>query len=452
MDAKIAVSSEWDGAGFHISQFKTSELAIFSYYVESEGQAVLIDPTYDVNVYQDLIKKRGATLASVFLTHYHADFLSAHAQMGVPVVMGVGGKREANKFVVQETKDGEDIPLGSIRLQTIHTPGHTLESSCYLLFDTHRTPVAMFTGDTVFLGDVGRPDLAANSALTKHDLGGMLYDSVQKLKTFDDNIRVYPAHGAGSACGKAIGGGNFCTLGQQKTNNYGFKHDDREKFIAQVTNIAAPPKYFFHDSSLNQQGPADYSEAVKRANVPLSLEDYKELAQKTVIIDTRNDTGAGLIKGAYWLPAKGAIVNWLANLISPETEFLLICEPNTFEDIADRFLRIGYFNIRGYNNFSVADWGEDLNKPTIIGFPELKELKEYVHLDVRNVPEYESGVVENSVAIPLPKLPERVGEVKGKEGLVISCRTGLRARVAYSILIREGVSSTILAESNHLIM
>lgn len=159
-----------------------------------------------------------------------------------------------------------------------------------------------------------------------------------------------------------------------------------------------------------------------------------------------------MIKGAYWLPSKGAIVNWLANLISPETEFLLISEPNTFEDIADRFLRIGYFNIRGYNNFSVGDWGELLNKPTIIGFPKLKELKEYVHLDVRNVPEYEFGVIENSVAIPLPKLPERVGEVKDKEGLVISCKTGLRARVAYSILIREGIPSTILAESNPSLM
>lgn len=147
------------------------------------------------------------------------------------MVMGVGAKREANKFAIQETKDGEDVPLGTVKLQTIHTPGHTLESSCFLLFDANQVPVAMFTGDTVFLGDVGRPDLAANSNLTKHDLAGMLYDSIQKLKVYDDAIRIYPAHGAGSACGKAIGGGNFCTLGQQKTNNYGFKHDHKENFI-----------------------------------------------------------------------------------------------------------------------------------------------------------------------------------------------------------------------------
>jgi hydroxyacylglutathione hydrolase len=135
MDVKTSISTEWEGSGFHISQFKTNELSFFSYYVESEGKAALIDPIYDANVYQDLLKKRGATLAFVFLTHYHAEFLTAHAQLGVPVVMGIGAKREANKFAVQETKDGEDVPLGNVKLQTIHTPGHTLESSCFLLFD-----------------------------------------------------------------------------------------------------------------------------------------------------------------------------------------------------------------------------------------------------------------------------------------------------------------------------
>lgn len=231
MDAKSSIVSEWDGAGFHISQFKTSELAIFSYYVESEGKAALIDPTYDIHIYQSLLKKRNAELALVFLTHYHADFLSAHAQLGVPVVMGEGGRRESNTFKVREAKDGEVIDFGKVKIKAIHTPGHTLESSCFLLMDGNGTAAAMFTGDTVFLGDVGRPDLAASSNVTKQDLAGLLYDSIQKLKVYEDEIRVYPAHGAGSACGKAIGGGNFCTLGQQKSNNYGFKHDNKQKFI-----------------------------------------------------------------------------------------------------------------------------------------------------------------------------------------------------------------------------
>ena len=155
-----------------------------------------------------------------------------------------------------------------------------------------------------------------------------------------------------------------------------------------------------------------------------------------------------MIKGAYWLPSKGAIVYWLTNLVPPETEFLLFCEHNTFESIADRFLRVGYFNIRGYNNFSIDDWGDVLNKPNIIGFSQFKELKECIHLDVRNPPEIESGgAIENSIAIPLPQLQERLEEVKGKEGLVVNCRTGLRARVACSILLREGIAATVLAES-----
>nr|BAK01936.1 predicted protein [Hordeum vulgare subsp. vulgare] len=256
MDSKITVVSEWDAAGFHVAQFKTNELAIFTYYVESDGQAAIIDPTFDINVYLDFLKKRSATLALVFLTHYHADFLAGHTQLGLPVVMGPGAKREANTFAVKEAADGEYLELGSVRIQVIHTPGHTLESSCYLLYDKNNVPSALFTGDTVFLGDVGRPDLAMDSTHNKHDLAGLLYDSVQRLKTFDDNIRVYPAHGAGSACGKSIGGGNFCTLGQQKLTNYGFTLTDRENFITQVGNISEPPKYFFYDSSLNQKGPS----------------------------------------------------------------------------------------------------------------------------------------------------------------------------------------------------
>lgn len=176
------------------------------------------------------------------------------------------------------------------------------------------------------------------------------------------------------------------------------------------------------------------------------MEEFKALAKKVVVVDTRSDIGAGLIRGAYWLPAKGAIVSWLANLISPDAEYLLFCEKSAFEDLADRFLRIGYFNIRGYNNFAIEEWGEELNKPTIIGFPEFRELKEYSHLDVRNIPEYESGgIPEGSISIPLPRLPARVEELKGKEGIIVSCRTGLRARVAYSILVREGINSTIFA-------
>lgn len=174
--------------------------------------------------------------------------------------MGPEAKRQTNQFKLHEAKDGETFNIGSVRLQIVHTPGHTLESSCFLLSDKEGKEIALFTGDTVFLGEVGRPDLAAlENKLTKEDLAGLLFDSIQKLKQYIDDIRVYPGHGAGSACGKSIGGGDFCTLGQQKKNNYGFVFQSKEEFVKEVTNIGNPPKYFFHDAALNQQGPKDYS-------------------------------------------------------------------------------------------------------------------------------------------------------------------------------------------------
>jgi glyoxylase-like metal-dependent hydrolase (beta-lactamase superfamily II) len=227
MDSKSSIVSEFSGSGFYIAQFKTNELAIFSYYVESEGLVTLIDPTFDTNIYHEILCKRNATLTHVFLTHYHADFLSGHTQLKATVVMGKNSKRAVNQFELHEAEDGEFVHIGSIKFQVIHTPGHTLESSCFLLYNKDAVATAMFTGDTVFLGDVGRPDLAIASTITKYDLAGYLYDSIQKLKPYHDDIRVYPAHGAGSACGKAIGTGNFCTLGEQKKNNSGFTQSEK---------------------------------------------------------------------------------------------------------------------------------------------------------------------------------------------------------------------------------
>lgn len=182
MDAKISISTEQSGNGFYIAQFKTAELAVFTYYVESKGESILIDPPFDTLKLREFIQKRSSTLKYVFLTHYHADFLSGHNEFKVPIVMGKGSKREINKFQVQEQEDGAILELGDVKIKVIHTPGHTLESSTFLLVDNASVPVCIFTGDTLFLGDVGRPDLAANSNLTPADLAGLLFESVQKLK------------------------------------------------------------------------------------------------------------------------------------------------------------------------------------------------------------------------------------------------------------------------------
>lgn len=210
-----SITTEQEGNGFYISQFKTADLAIFSYYVESQGSAYIIDPIFDTAVYREILAKRGTTLERVLLTHYHADFLAGHTSLGVPIFMGPDSKSDSNSFEMTEFKDGESFKLGSITTTCIHTPGHTNESSCYILTDSEGKDVCIFSGDTVFLGDVGRPDLAASHDVTQEDLAGWLYDSVQKLKKLNGGLRLYPGHGSGSSCGKSIGSGNYCTLGKQ---------------------------------------------------------------------------------------------------------------------------------------------------------------------------------------------------------------------------------------------
>jgi hydroxyacylglutathione hydrolase len=293
MDSKLTLVTEQTGDGFYVAQFKTSELAIFSYYVESNKESLLLDPVFDVKTYTEFITKRHSHLKYVALTHYHADYLSGHTEFKAPIVMGASSARSVNGFKIKECKDGEAIHIGGVTISVLHTPGHTLESSCFLLKDHHGKDAALFTGDTVFLGEVGRPDLACSEKITSQDLASMLYDSIQRLKTLDGNIRIYPGHGSGSACGKSIGAGNFCTLGAQNTNNYGFKFTDKDEFVKALTaNIPKPPKYFFFDAGLNQKGADSYHNAHTHANRPLTHEQFLKHKNAT-IIDTRMDVGPG---------------------------------------------------------------------------------------------------------------------------------------------------------------
>lgn len=324
---QTTITTEQEGNGFYIAQFKTAHLAIFSYYVESDKSAFIIDPTFDTRVYEDFLVKRGAKLEYILLTHYHADFISGHTQFKVPIVMGETAQRNINGFKINEMKDGDSFAMGSINIAVLHTPGHTPESSCYLLQDAEKKNVALFSGDTVFIGDVGRPDLAVSTNITREDLAGMLFDSVQKLKKLDPEIRLYPAHGSGSACGKAIGSGNFCTLGVQGEKNYGFLIKEREDFIKKLTEgISQPPNYFFHDAKTNQVGPTHHDEEFKKAYVPLSIEQFKNASEKAVVIDTRMNPEGGIIKGTFWLHMNGPLCNWVSMLAKSEDPLLVITE------------------------------------------------------------------------------------------------------------------------------
>jgi glyoxylase-like metal-dependent hydrolase (beta-lactamase superfamily II) len=319
MDAKLLLSTEQSGEGYYIAQYKTSELAVFSYYVESKGEAVLIDPILDTTVYEQVLAQRHASLKYVLLSHYHADYLSGHAHLKVPVVLGPGGTRQVNKFKVKECPDGHLLSLGVIKLRLIHTPGHTPESSCYVLVDSTGKDQVIFSGDTVFLGDVGRPDLACSGSLTSEDLAGWLYDSIQKLKKLDGAMRIYPGHGSGSACGKSIGAGMFCTLGAQFTNNYGFKAPTKNDFTKEVLNsMPKPPPYFFHDAALNQSGPEDFNFTRKHVHTPLHPNEFNTLRKSAKLVDTRMDVGKGVLHGAYWLPSGAPITSWISLFFAPD--------------------------------------------------------------------------------------------------------------------------------------
>lgn len=266
----------YSGPGYTISQFKTGELAVLSYLVESSGSALLIDPTIDISAYASHLKKTGSEVKYILLTHFHADYVSGHLEYKVPVVMGPGAKLREVGFEVRELKDGESVPLGYVKVVGVATPGHTLESVSYLLEDKEGNPRVLFTGDTLFLGEVGRPDLAVNSEHNVEELAATLFDSLQKIKKLDGKLTILPGHGSGSACGKSIGDGNSCTLEKQLENNYALKIHNREEFVKiLVGSLAPPPQYFSHDSSLNRQGPTHFHEQVKLSSTPLSVDQYK---------------------------------------------------------------------------------------------------------------------------------------------------------------------------------
>ncbi|HNH60967.1 MAG TPA: MBL fold metallo-hydrolase, partial [Cyclobacteriaceae bacterium] len=304
----------------YIEQLYTNCLAEAAYYIESEGEAAIIDPLRETEPYIAMAEKRGAKIKYVFETHFHADFVSGHIDLsrkvGAPIVYGP--QANANYDVINAT-DGQEFKLGKIKIKVLHTPGHTPESSCYLLFDENGKEHAVFTGDTLFVGDVGRPDLL-DGVMSQDELAGMLYDSLNnKIKTLPDSVTVYPAHGAGSACGKNIGKETFSTIGEQKKFNYALQSMTREQFIEKVTDgIQPPPQYFFEDARINKQGYESIDNVISKNNKSLSLPEFKKaVAEGAVILDTRkpDDFEKGFIRGSLNIGLNGQYAVWVGTLL-----------------------------------------------------------------------------------------------------------------------------------------
>jgi glyoxylase-like metal-dependent hydrolase (beta-lactamase superfamily II)/rhodanese-related sulfurtransferase len=439
----------------YIQQLYTGCLSEAAYYIESEGEAAIIDPMRDTHAYTELAKERGAVIKYIFETHFHADFISGHLDLqkatGAPIIYGPETKAG---FDVEVASDHQIFPLGKCMIEVLHTPGHTLESTCYLLRDGHDQPYALFTGDTLFVGDVGRPDLAQKGAeLTKEDLAGMLYESLQaKILTLPDDVMVYPAHGAGSSCGKNLGTTTYSTIGEQKQTNYALKADNKTAFIQAVTSdLPEPPSYFPINAAMNKKGYASLEEVLDRAMRPLSPEDFQQAAKEpdTWIIDTRDKEifTQGFVPGSVFIGLNGRFAEWAGSMIPFDKQLLVITEPGQENEAMTRLARVGFDKMNGYLKGGFDGWQEAGLPVDMIIDVESDELAmdlpfdpHLLVLDVRKESEFDAGHVADAVNIPLPQLldPLRVAAIEDTDNIYIHCQSGYRSVIGASILKKQG--------------
>jgi glyoxylase-like metal-dependent hydrolase (beta-lactamase superfamily II)/rhodanese-related sulfurtransferase len=437
-----------------IQQLYTKCLSEAAYYVESNGEAAVIDPLRDIDAYLELAKERNATIKYIFETHFHADFVSGHLDLakvtGAPIIYGPNA---TTKFPIRKTTDSEIIPLGELCFEVLHTPGHTLESTCYLLKDATDKPHCVFTGDTLFVGDVGRPDLAQKGVdLTMEDLAGMLYDSIQrKLMPLADEVTVYPAHGPGSACGKSLGPNTFSTIGDEKATNYAMKATSKAAFIKQVTDgIAPPPQYFPINARINKEGYDPLDAVIEKGMQSLSITDFKSAIQEnTILLDTRPATEftSGFVPGSISIGLEGRFAEWAGGLLPFDAPMLLITETGKEKESIVRLARVGFDKIEGHLQGGYEAWanaGEEIDLIIDVEADEL--LMDLPHdpnlivVDVRKESEFETDHLKEAVNMPLNGLtdPGSMANIEDHQNLYIHCAGGYRSVIAASLFKRQG--------------
>lgn len=433
----------------YIEQLYTNCLAEAAYYIESEGEAAIIDPIRETEPYIALAKKRNASIKYIFETHFHADFVSGHIDLAkkvnAPIIYGPKANPD---YEVHRAIDGEEFMLGKISLKVLHTPGHTPESTCFLLLDEAKRPNAVFTGDTLFVGDVGRPDLL-DGIMTSQEMASMLYDSLNtKIKTLPDATIVYPAHGPGSACGKNIGKETFSTIGEQKKFNYALKDQSREDFIAQVTDgISPPPKYFFEDARINKQGYSSVDHVLKKSNQPLSVQEFKTAVKGgALLLDTRkaDDFEKGFIKGSVNIGLNGQYAVWVGTLINIHQPIVLVAQEGTEHESVLRLARIGFENVVGYLKNGIEAWDEKLETVHSISADELqKEMQQQdvTILDVRKQGEWNTSHLKDAQFVPLASFPKNLKELDRHKPYIVHCGGGYRSMTAISIMKNEGFTN-----------
>ena len=444
-----------------IEQIYTGCLAQGAYYVASNGEAFIIDPLRETQHYIDRLTKDNVTLKYIFETHFHADFVSGHLDLsqktGAPIVYGPTAKPEFEAIIAE---DHQIFNIGKIKIKVLHTPGHTLESTTYLLIDENAKEIAIFSGDTLFLGDVGRPDLAQKATnMTQEDLAGMLYDSLyNKILPLTDDITVYPAHGAGSACGKNMMNETVDTLGNQKKVNYALNQPSKEAFIKAVTNgLLPPPKYFGKNVSMNKKGYESFEKILSHGMTALSAEEFENLAEQSaaVILDTRSNTdfAKGFIPQSINIGLNGDLAPWVgAMIVDVKQPILLVTDEGTEEEVVTRLSRVGFDNVVGHLKGGWTSWkqaGKEIdtvNRITAEEFASQIAGKEVTIIDVRKESEYASEHVENAYSKPLAYINNWIKDINPKQPFYLHCAGGYRSMIAASILQSRGYRNFIEIE------
>lgn len=439
----------------YVEQLYTNCLAEAAYYIESNGEAAIIDPLRETDPYTSLAKERGAQIKYIFETHFHADFVSGHIDLsrktGAPIVFGPNAHPAFDAHIAE---DGETFHIGNVVIKTLHSPGHTMESTTWLLIDEQGQEHAIFTGDTLFIGDVGRPDLAVKTDLSREDLAAHLFDSLHnKILTLPDDVIVYPGHGAGSACGKNMSEETTDTLGNQKATNYALKDMSKEDFVAKVIEgLTAPPQYFPKNAVLNKTGYESIDDVMERGLRALDVKAFDvAIEDGAIMLDTRDFKAYrdGFIPGSMNISLDGMFAVWVGTLIEDlQQPIVVVADEDRIEETVLRLARVGYDNVVGYLDGGIdafAAASRTLDKMNWVAASDMKawQDKGYQILDVRKPGEFESQHIEGAINYPLDYInhPEINLDKEGK--YLVHCKTGYRAVAAMSLMLQRGFTHVV---------
>lgn len=434
-----------------VEQLYTNCLAQGAYMIASDGEAAIIDPLRETQPYLALAEKQGVKIKYILETHFHADFVSGHVDLarktGARIIFGPGAH---TAYASISAADGQEFSIGRLTIRVLHTPGHTPESACYLLLDENKKPHSIYTGDTLFIGDVGRPDLAIKSDLTQDDLAGMLYDSLRnKIMPLPDEVIVYPGHGSGSACGKNMSKETYDTLGHQKQVNYALSDISKQEFIKELTTgILPPPQYFAKNAALNKQGYDPFDEVMKKGNHALSVDAFEALQKKgALVLDVRKpaEFAAAHVPGSWFIGLDGQFAPWVGALITDlHQPILLVTPPGREEETVMRLARVGYDNCLGYLQGGVDSWkkaGREADKIESISAEEFAarySRNGLTTLDVRKPGEYAARHLNNVLATPLDFIDEWKDTLDKDKTYYLHCAGGYRSMIASSVLRAHG--------------